>query len=73
MYQDPKKGFDDRATSWALGDPNLASWETVKRPDVDWDLAYKFNGTKGSILRCYDINRDRTFDLLGRKLKTLSQ
>ena len=72
-YQDPKKGFYDLGDIAALVDPDLASWETVKCPDVDWDLAYKFNGTKGSILRCYDINRDRTFDLLGRKLKTLSQ
>lgn len=72
-YQDPKKGFYDLGDIAALVDPNLASWEVAKCPDVDWDLAYKFNGTKGSILRCYDINRDRTFDLLGRKLQTLSQ
>jgi inosine-uridine nucleoside N-ribohydrolase len=72
-YQDPKKGFYDLGDIAALLDPDLASWEVVKCPDVDWDLAYKFNGTKGSILRCYDINRERTFDLLGRKLHTLSQ
>lgn len=72
-YQDPKKGFYDLGDIAALVDPDLASWEVVKCPEVDWDLAYKFHGTKGSILRCYDIDRDRTFDLLGRKLKTLSQ
>jgi purine nucleosidase len=72
-YQDPKKGFYDLGDIAALVDPDLASWEIVKCPDVDWDLAYKFNGTKGSILRCYDIDRDRTFNLFHRKLQTLSR
>jgi purine nucleosidase len=72
-YQDPKKGFYDLGDIAALVDPSLASWEVAKCPDVDWDLAYKFNGTKGSILRCYDIHRDRTFELFHRKLQTLSQ
>jgi len=72
-YQDPKKGFYDLGDIAALVDPNPASWEVVKCPEVDWDLAYKFNGTKGSILRCYDIDRDRTFGLSRRKLQTLSE
>ncbi len=72
-YQDPKKGFYDLGDIATLVDPNLASWEIVKCPDVDWDLAYKFNGTKGSILRCRDIDRDRTFELFRRKLQTLSR
>jgi hypothetical protein len=40
---------------------------------VDWDLSYKFRDSKGSILRCRDIDRDRTFELFGRKLRTLSR
>ncbi len=72
-YQDPKKGFYDLGDIAALIDPDLASWEVVACPDVDWDLAYKFNGTKGSILRCYDIDRDRTFELFHQKLKTPSR
>ncbi len=72
-YQSPNKGFYDLGDIAALVDPDLASWEVVQCPDVDWDLAYKFNGTKGSILRCYDIDRDRTFELFCRKLKTLSR
>jgi len=72
-YQDPKKGFYDLGDIAALIDPDLASWEVVQCPDVDWDLAYKFNGTKGSILRCYDIDRDRTFELFQRKLQMMSQ
>ncbi len=72
-YQRPDKGFYDLGDIAALVDPNLASWEVVNCPEVDWDLAYEFKDTKGSILRCYDIDRDGTFALLGRKLRTLSQ
>jgi purine nucleosidase len=68
-YQKSTKGFFDLGDIAALVDPSLASWEETNCPDVDWDLAYKFNGTKGSILRCYDINRDLTYQLLHQKLR----
>ncbi len=71
-YQKPTKGFYDLGDIAALVDPGLASWEVADCPEVDWDLTYKFKGTKGSILRCSDINRDLTFELLGRKLRTLA-
>jgi hypothetical protein len=64
-----KKGFFDLGDIAALVDPGLASWETVACPEVDWDLSYKFKGTKGKILRCFDINRDKTFQLLYSKLR----
>ncbi|MHC4518458.1 MAG: nucleoside hydrolase [Planctomycetota bacterium] len=68
-YRNPKKGFYDLGDIAALVDPSLAQWETVACPEVDWDLAYKFKNTKGKILRCYDIDRDRTYALVHRKLK----
>jgi len=71
-YQKPTKGFFDLGDIAALVDPGLASWEVTDCPEVDWDLTYKFKGTKGSILRCYDINRDMTFKLLHQKLRTLA-
>ncbi|OHB79703.1 MAG: hypothetical protein A2Z25_03130 [Planctomycetes bacterium RBG_16_55_9] len=71
-YQSPTKGFYDLGDIAALADPNLASWEVTACPEVDWDLSYKFNGTKGSILRCYDIDRDATYALFTKKLKTLA-
>jgi purine nucleosidase len=71
-YQRPAKGFFDLGDIAALVDPSIASWEETKCPDVDWDLAYKFNGTKGRILRCYDINRDFTYKLLHQKLRDYS-
>ena len=44
----------------------------TKCPEVDWDLSYKFKGTKGSFLRCYDIDRDATYTLFTKKLKAFA-
>ena len=71
-YQRPTKGFFDLGDIAALVDPSLASWEVTKCPEVDWDLSYQFKGTKGSILRCYDIDRDATYALFNKKLKSLT-
>jgi inosine-uridine nucleoside N-ribohydrolase len=68
-YQSPKKGFYDLGDIAALVDPDLASWEVVKCPEVDWDLSYRFKNTKGSILRCKDIDRAGTFALFHKRLK----
>jgi inosine-uridine nucleoside N-ribohydrolase len=68
-YQSPKKGFFDLGDIAALLDPDVASWEIVKCPEVDWDLSYRFKNTKGSILRCKDIDRDKTFALFQERLK----
>lgn len=64
------KGFFDLGDIAALVDPAIAMWETVYCPEVDPDLSYKFNNTKGEILRCYSIDRDKTFELLYDKLKS---
>ena len=68
-YQRPNKGFYDLGDIAALVDPELASWETVRCPEVNWDLKYQFKNAKGTILRCKDINRDGTFALFGKRLK----
>ncbi len=67
-YQSPTKGFYDLGDIAALVEPELAKWEVVDCPEVEWDLAYKFTNRKGKILRCYDIDRDGTFALLERRL-----
>lgn len=69
-YQSPKKGFFDLGDIAALVNPDLASWEETPCPTVTQNLDYRFNGTKGTILRCYDVDRDRTFKLLFGKLKS---
>ena len=66
---DPRKGFFDLGDIAALVDPDLACWEVAECPEVDWDLDYQFKGTKGSILRCYHVDRDRTFGLLYGRLE----
>lgn len=68
-YQSSKKGFYDVGDIASLLDPDVASWEVAACPDVEKNLDYKFRGTKGSILRCYDIDRDKTFELFYNKLE----
>ncbi len=72
-FQGEKKGFFDLGDIAALVDPSLASWEVVDCPEVDWDLTYRFKGNQGKILRCFDIDRDKTFALLYEKLKSLEE
>ena len=68
-FASPRKGFYDLGDIAALLDPGLACWEVTECPEVDWDLDYQFKGTLGSILRCYHVDRDRTFGLLYERLR----
>ncbi len=67
-FASPLKGFFDLGDIAALLDPDLAGWEVVDGPEVDWDLDYQFTGAQGQILRCYHVDRDRTFRLLYERL-----
>lgn len=67
-FQEPKKGFFDLGDIAALVEPSLATWEVVDCPEVNWDLAYQFKGTKGRILRCGAIDREKTFGLFEERL-----
>ena len=67
-FQNPVKGFYDLGDISALVDPDLAEWEVVECPVVERNLNYKFKGTMGRILRCKDIDRDKTFSLLNQQL-----
>jgi purine nucleosidase len=67
-FQSPRKGFYDLGDVAALVDPDLACWDVTPCPEVGWDLGYRFTDTLGSILRCYHVDRDRTFELLYRRL-----
>ena len=68
-FESANKGFFDLGDIAALVDPSLAQWEVVDCPEVNWDLAYQFKGTKGKILRCGKIDRDKTFELFEKKLR----
>ena len=69
-FTDPRKGFFDLGDIAALVDPALACWEETPCPTVGWDLAYRFEGAMGSILRCYHVDRERTFALLYDRLRS---
>lgn len=68
-FLSPAKGFFDLGDIAALLDPDLACWEETPCPYVGRDLRYNFTGKLGKILRCYHVDRDRTFGLLYDKLK----
>lgn len=68
-WMSPRKGFFDLGDIAALADPGLACWEETSCPRVEWDLSYRFEGDLGAILRCYHVDRDRTFALLYDRLR----
>ena len=68
-FMSPRKGFFDLGDIVALVEPDLACWEETPCPEVDWDLDYQFKDTLGAILRCYHVDRDRTFELVYERLQ----
>ena len=69
-FMRPDKGFFDLGDIAALINPDIAEWQVADCPEVEPDLSYRFNGTKGKILRCYHIDRDKTFKMLYERLQT---
>ena len=61
-------GFFDMGYVAAMLDPEVAYYEEVSCPEVDHDLSYRFNNSRGKILRIYHVDRDKTFQLLYDKL-----
>lgn len=68
-YRSPKKGFFDLGDIAFLFDPSLAKQEVVPAPGIEWDLTYLHDRPHGKMVRVFDIDRDRTFDLLSSKLQ----
>jgi inosine-uridine nucleoside N-ribohydrolase len=68
-WQTIQKGFFDLGDIAALIDPEIAQWEEIICPNVTSYMDYNFYKTNGKLLRCYDIDRDKTFQLLYDKLK----
>jgi len=67
-YQSPTKGFYDLGDVAALVDPSLVYWEVVDAPAVNWDMMYDHQKTNGKMARIYQIDSDRTFALLHKRL-----
>jgi inosine-uridine nucleoside N-ribohydrolase len=67
-YQSPNKGFYDLGDIATLVHPSLVYSEVVDAPGVNWDMLYQPGRGNGKIRRVYQIDRDRTFELLFGKL-----
>lgn len=67
-WQAPNKGLFDLGDIAALVDPSLVAFEIVNAPSVQWDMLYDHKNTHGRMVRIFSIDRDRTFDLLERRL-----
>lgn len=68
-YKNLQKGYFDLGDIAALIDPDIAQWEEVECPTVTQYMDYNFYKTNGRVLRCYDMDRDKTFRLLYSRLK----
>ena len=68
-YRSTWKGYFDLGDIAALIDPDLAKWEETICPTVTPYMDYNFYRTNGKFLRCHDVDRNKVFDLLYRKLK----
>lgn len=68
-YRSPTKGYFDLGDIAVLIDPDLGKWEETPCPTVTPYMDYNFYKTNGTLLRCYDVDRDKTFQLFYRKLK----
>lgn len=64
----PDKSLFDLGDIAFLLDPELAEWDQVPVPSVDWDLRYDHARPNGEMLRVYHIDRAGTFALLSRYL-----
>ncbi len=59
-----KKGFFDMGDIAVLIDPEIGKWEETDCPTVNYYMDYNFYKTNGKLLRCYGIDRNKTFQLL---------
>jgi inosine-uridine nucleoside N-ribohydrolase len=69
-WQAPTKGVFDLGDIAALVDPALSKFETVDAPRVEWDMLYDHKRARGKMVRVHAIERDGTFDLFERKLRS---
>ena len=63
------KGFFDLGDIAVLIDPTIGKWEELVCPTITPYMDYNLYKTNGKILRCYGVDRDKTFQLLYDKLK----
>jgi len=65
----PDKGYFDMGDMAVLIDPSVGTWEEIDCPTVNYYMDYNFDQTNGKVLRCTNVDRDKTFKFLYDKLK----
>lgn len=68
-FMDPNKGFFDLGDMAALLNPEIATCRESVAPTVTHYMDYNFYDTNGTLLRCLDVDRDKTFQLLYDRLE----
>jgi purine nucleosidase len=68
-YRSPTKGYFDLGDIAVLIDPEIGKWEETPCPTITTYMDYNFYRTNGKLLRCYYVDRDKTFKLLYGRLK----
>lgn len=66
-----KKGFFDMGDIAVLIDPEIGKWEETRCPTLNEYMDYNFYKDNGKLLRCYDVDRNKVFQLLYEKLKSV--
>ncbi|CAL1517935.1 nucleoside hydrolase [Chitinophaga sp. MM2321] len=69
QWKSANRGFFDMGDIAVLIDPEIGKWEAATCPTIEPDLTYNFYRSNGKLLRCYDADREKTFELLYKKLK----
>lgn len=62
-YLRPDKGYFDMGDIAILIDPSIGTYEEIECPTVTPYMDYNFEKTNGKILRCLNVDRDKTFQL----------
>jgi inosine-uridine nucleoside N-ribohydrolase len=68
-YRSSTKGYFDLGDIAVLIDPEIGKWEETRCPTVTTYMDYNFYKDNGMLLRCYNIDRDKTFKLLYDRLR----
>lgn len=63
------RGFTDLGDISVLIDPGTAGWEESSCPTLTPYMDYNFYKLNGKLLRCNSVDRDKTFQLLYKKLQ----
>lgn len=70
IFKSDKKGFFDLGDIAFLLEPSLCKTEIVEAPTMTRYMYFDFSKTYGNMLRVYDIDVERTWDIFFNRLKT---